>query len=293
MGSIVWLASYPKSGNTWTRSFLHNLLRPADDTFDINAMNELTAGGAARRWYQPLLPRPLAACTLEEVARVRPQAQAALAASADGLVFVKTHAAMVDDLGTPSINKDVTSGAVYIVRHPLDVAVSLASHMGTTIDEAIRAMATDDARTDNGADQAYEPMGSWSQHVLSWTRKPHRALHVMRYEDMLASPAETFGRLCAFLRLAPTRDELQAALDKSSFARLQAAEALHGFGERPPAAPRFFREGRVGAWAKHLTRAQIDRICARHRAQMSRFGYCDGATACAPPDLPAFSEHQP
>jgi hypothetical protein len=273
MGAIVWLASYPKSGNTWARNFLHNLLRPRDDTYDINEMNELTTGAAGRRWYQPFLARPLAQCSLDEVAAVRPKAQAMLAGAADGLVFVKSHGAVVADLGWLSINRDVTAGAIYIVRNPLDVAPSYANHVGQTIDRAIEMMNQDGLRTANNDDQAYEPIGSWSQHVESWTRQAHQALHVMRYEDMLGTPEETFGRLCRFLRIAATPEELRAALDKSSFARLREQEERRGFAERPDAAARFFREGRAGAWRETLTPAQVERIVVRHRTQMARFLY--------------------
>lgn len=273
MGAIVWLASYPKSGNTWTRAFLHNLLRPQDDTYDLNEMDELTTGAGGRRWYQKLLQKPLEESSLEETATVRAQAQAALAAASDGLVFAKSHSAYVTDLGAPAIAREVTAGAVYILRNPLDVASSYASHIASSIDDAIEVMNRDDARTKNTERQAYEPMGSWSQHVESWTHRPHRALHVMRYEDMLATPEQTFGALCWFLRVGLKPGELEAAIEKSSFARLQAQEEARGFRERPDQAERFFREGRAGAWREVLTRDQIDRIVACHRATMARFGY--------------------
>ena len=108
---------------------------------------------------------------------------------------------------------------------------------------------------------------------MSWTRKAHRALHVMRYEDMLASPDETFGALCMFLRLAPRPEELRQAVEKSSFERLRDMEDARGFTERPGAAARFFREGRAGSWKDHLTAPQIDAIVTNHREQMERFGY--------------------
>jgi hypothetical protein len=273
MGAIVWLASYPKSGNTWTRAFLHNLLRAGDDTYDLNEMDELTTGAAGLRWYEPLLPKPVAQCTLEETAAVRPQAQAQLAAASDGLVFAKSHSAFVTDLGTPAISKDVTAGAIYILRNPLDIAASYASHISRAIDDAIALMNRPHARSGNSDRQAYEPMGSWSQHVESWTRKQHRALHVMRYEDMLANPEETFAGLCGFLRIALRPGELEGAIEKSSFTRLRAQEEERGFRERPERAERFFREGRAGTWRDVLTPAQIDAIVSAHRDTMARFGY--------------------
>jgi Sulfotransferase domain len=273
MGAIIWLASYPKSGNTWARNFLHNLLRPKDDTYDINEMNELTTGALGPRWYAKLLKKPLEEASLDEVATVRAEAQGALAAAAEGLVFVKTHSALVTDLGTPAINKEVTAGAIYIVRDPLDVAHSYAHHLDIALDEAIEIMNREFAHTANTKEQVYEPLGSWSQHVRSWTHRPHQALHVMRYEDMLAKPELTFRRLCDFLLLKPTRDELAAALEKSSFERLQSQEEDRGFRERPEHADRFFREGKAGTWRKYLTGMQVRAIVEHHREQMARFGY--------------------
>ena len=55
----------------------------------------------------------------------------------EGLIFLKTHNALVIDRGHPVINYAVTSGAVYIVRNPLDVAISLAHHSGKGIDDVI------------------------------------------------------------------------------------------------------------------------------------------------------------
>jgi hypothetical protein len=273
MGAIVWLASYPKSGNTWTRAFLHNLLRPQDDTYDLNEMNELTTGAGGSRWYAPLLKKPLKESSFAEVAAVRAQAQAALAAAADGLVFAKSHSAYVTDHGAPAIAKDATAGAVYILRNPLDVASSYASHLASSIDKAIALMNRNGACTRNSERQAYEPMGSWSEHVESWTHRPHRALHIMRYEDMLARPKETFGALCMFLRIQLKPGELAEAIEKSSFDRLRAHEEEHGFKERPERARQFFRQGRAGTWRDVLTSDQVARIVGHHRDAMARFGY--------------------
>lgn len=89
MKGIVWLASYAKSGNTWTRNFLHNLLNilenGADAPQDMNAMNELTFWEISARWYKKYLDKPIMECTREEIAAARPKVQEDIAASIDGL----------------------------------------------------------------------------------------------------------------------------------------------------------------------------------------------------------------
>src|SRR5690606_21553151 len=142
----------------------------------------------------------------------------------------------------PVINFAVTSGAVYIVRNPLDVAISLAHHMGRTIDEAIEVMATRDMETPINDKRVHEIWGSWSQNVESWTRKPHRAIYVMRYEDMLSDPVKIFGGLARHLLLNPTPEELRLAIERASFESVQAQEDAEGFHEKPKQAKRFFRE---------------------------------------------------
>jgi sulfotransferase family protein len=118
-----------------------------------------------------------------------------------------------------------------------------------------------------------ELYGSWSQHVLSWTRKPHRAIYVMRYEDMLHEPKKTFGALARHLLFKPDDAQLADAIDRSSFERLREQEEKDGFRERPEKAERFFREGRTGQWKDVLTPQQVQRIVDAHGEQMQRFGY--------------------
>ena len=274
---IIWLASYPKSGNTWTRNFLHNLINvlsgEAVDTQDINRMNALSTWEIAGPPFEKRLGKKLTDCTREEIAAVRHDVQREIADLADGLAFVKTHHALVMDRKQPTINFDVTAGAIYVVRNPLDVAISFSHHMSETIDTSIEQMARDGLETPINEKSVYEVYGSWSQHVESWTRKPHRTIYVMRYEDMLTDPEKTFGALATHLLLKPSPEQLREAIDLSSFDKLQKQEEETGFREKPEKAEKFFRAGTSGQWKKELTEAQTEQIIADHGPQMKRFGY--------------------
>ena len=160
----------------------------------------------------------------DEIAAVRHKVQQRIADENDGLIFIETHQALVMDRGSSTINFAVTSGAIYIVRNPLDVAISYAHHMGRSIDETIESIGTRDIETMVTDKAVYEVYGSWSQHVHSWTHKPHPAIHVMRYEDMVAAPAENFGRLVRHLLLDATPAQVGEAIDRRSFDKLRARE---------------------------------------------------------------------
>ncbi len=274
---IVWIASYPKSGNTWTRAFLHNLIRilsgEAEGAHSINAMNEYSTWDISLELFKEVLNKDPHEVDRAEIAAARPRVQEIVAERTEGLSFVKTHNAVMIDRGVPTINSAVTSGAIYIVRNPLDVAISYSHHMGRSIDEAIDQMEQKGLETRLTEKSVYEVYGSWSEHVLSWTRKPNRAVYVMRYEDMIADPEAVFGNLARHLLMLPRPQQLAEAIELSSFERLQKQESEEGFRERPKVSKQFFREGRSDQWKTVLTRSQIRRIVSVHQVQMRRFGY--------------------
>jgi hypothetical protein len=275
MGKIIWLASYPRSGNTWLRSFLHNFLRNPDESYDINRLSDLTLVDSHARWFQQFDPRPAGELTKEEVAALRPKVHRAMTAAFPDSIFVKTHNALVEDRGTPMITLDCTAGAIYVVRNPLDVAVSYSDHYGVSLDDAVTAMSQPDTQSArNEGHFVYEFHGSWSLNVKSWTGRPHPGLHVVRYEDMTAAPLKSFGGIAAFLGLPPDRRRLERAIRHSSFRVLQEQERRHGFKERSLKSARFFRAGKVGEGHKRLSPPQIEALVAVHREQMARFGYC-------------------
>ena len=274
MGAIIWLASYPKSGNTWLRAFLHNLMRNALEPIEPNRLNELTLGdGMARFFAVHTKGRATIDMPLQEIAALRSRVQRDLAATSSDSVFVKTHNWLGVDHGHACIDMSVTAGAVYVVRNPLDVAPSLADHFGMSIDQAIAQMADPNARTLNLKHRVPDVMSSWSNHVRSWTAQRNPRLHVMRYEDMLARPRATFAQLTGFLGLPASAERIERAIRFSSFETLRSLESSKGFVERSSHSKAFFRQGQAGAWRKILTADQVQRIAAEHNEQMKTFGY--------------------
>jgi hypothetical protein len=273
---LIWLASYPKSGNTWARVFLSNLAAIMADeaaTADLKSIARFSHSANYQTYFKQILGFTPTARHANEIAATRAKVQQTIAEAHEGLVFLKTHNALANDRGHPLFNFAVTSGAIYIVRNPLDVAISLAQHAGDSLDKAIEVMASENVETQVDDTFVNEIWSSWSRHVWSWTRNPHPAIRVMRYEDMLDDPLTSFTALARHLQLAATPDQVALAVERASFDKLQDEEAREGFKEKPERAERFFREGRAGQWRELLSQQQIDRIAGAHREQMARFGY--------------------
>jgi hypothetical protein len=273
MGNILWLASYPKSGNTWLRAFLLNLVTDLPDPVDINKMAALTQGDSQKSWYAPFDPRPMTELSAEDLARLRPIAHARIAETSADTVFVKTHNALVEVAGAAMISQSLTAGVIYVVRNPLDVALSYADHLGQSLDDIITLMGERDFETPATEHNVPEHHSDWSSHVKSWTQIPHPALHVVRYEDMTLKPGPTFAAIARFIGMNPGRERLTRAVRFSSFKVLRAQEKKAGFVERTPAQKSFFRSGKSGAWHKQLSNAQVRRVLEMHREQMEQFDY--------------------
>src|SRR6056297_2681752 len=117
--NIVWLASYPKSGNTWFRVFLSNLFSESPEPASINDLHH-TPIASARQPFDEATGLPSSDMTFEEVDRLRPEVYRYQAKEAGELQFRKVHDAYtyLED-GSPLFPPDVSKAAIYFIRNPL------------------------------------------------------------------------------------------------------------------------------------------------------------------------------
>lgn len=274
MSGILWIASYPKSGNTWFRAFLENLRRDAGQAVDINDFQIVPAN--RRRLFDDFTGVESTELTADEIARLRPRVYRYIAENSAETVFLKIHdACLAVPGGGPLVPPEATAGAVYIIRNPLDVAISLSHHVGKPLDLKIASMASSNSGVSSEIPDEHldHRFLSWSEHVLSWVDQKAFPVHVVRYEDMQEQPFETFSAAARFCGLPCDPDRVRRALQHSSFEALQKQERESGFRERPATADSFFREGKVGGWREVLSPSQVDVIVEAHGAVMRRFGY--------------------
>jgi len=277
---IYWLASYPKSGNTWMRAFIANLRNEKkEEEIDINEINT-GAIASARGWVDEVLGFDSAEFSHDEIDLLRPDVYRWYAKQYEGFGYHKIHDACTRlPNGEALIPAEATAGALYLIRNPLDVAISFAHHSGCSIDQSIKNMGNPEFRFCGGNkrlnNQLRQWLLSWSGHVLSWVDSPDFKQFVVRYEDMKLKPLETFTRVAEFLQLPTEREQIEDALDKCAFEKLQQQEKEKGFNEKSPKHESFFRKGIVGDWRETLTESQIEQLISDHHEVMRRFGYLD------------------
>jgi hypothetical protein len=286
---LVWIASYPKSGNTWMRVLLSNLMAGREAPEDINDLSLRQPIAASRSIFeeQTLLDSHL--LFPEEIERLRPAALESFAASKQAAAFVKVHDAWThmapDSSGRslPLLGR-FARAALYLVRDPRDVAVSFSFHLGETLDSTIDCMNCPNNCLVPSDTQVRQRLSDWSGHIRSWLDQTELPVHLIRYEDLRADTAGTLHRAVDFLGVrfeseASGPETINRAVRHADFTELQRQERQKGFrewGRSLPAAGRkehFFRQGRAGEWRRCLSAAQVLRLEAAHGAAMAKLGY--------------------
>jgi len=267
---LFWLASYPKSGNTWMRVLLANLTAGKAEPADINALSDqFTLMGCWRFADDLLVDSDL--LDQQEVERLRPLQCDFAATRATSPFFCKTHDRFTGRSGHPILGTRA-HGALYMVRDPRDVVVSLHHHASLSLDAAMATVNDPDLRL-SGRAQLGSHVGDWAGHVSDWIGQTAVRTKIVRYEDLRDDTAGTLRDIAGFLGGRVTDAEIHRAVAHSSLDELQRQEATRGFRESLPGQTRFFRSGRVGEWRDVLTAAQVRTIEDRFAPVMARLGY--------------------
>jgi hypothetical protein len=237
----LFIVSYPKSGNTWQRFLLANLLRPSEEiTF-------LTINQIVPDVHQ---------ASHEELER-QPSPR-----------ILKSHEAY-----TPRYPK-----ALYVTRDPRSVAVSMYHFLiGTKRFRASQPM----EEFVNGflRGKYFRHFGSWGANVTSWVSQVdagNRNILLLRYEDMKKNTVDELRRVASFLGLAADDHSLQSAVEKSSFERMQSLEEERNKlkpRENWDASRRFVRKGSVDEWKELFSPEQNEMICRTFAEPMQRMNY--------------------
>jgi Sulfotransferase domain len=274
---ILWLASYPKSGNTWFRAFLTALMNEGE--LEINKL--ITEGiFSARETFDLVSDITSRDLYDDEAKRMVADVYRHVAAEKNSLSVIKVHDAFESDAsGKHIVPEDVTHRAIYFIRNPLDVAGSLASHLHISIQAAVDMLNNNKAYLApqpgnlNRNNQFRQHLSDWSTHVNSWTLIPTFPVVAIRYEDMLTNTFETFKKALEFIGWHYSDDQIQNAISATRFEVLSRQEKEKGFSEKSTKSAAFFRSGTMKNWEKELTTEQIEQISITHKDVMRTYQY--------------------
>ena len=272
---VALLASYPKSGNTWVRA----LLSGAAGQTEIS-LESLTGD------HPFLLRHQLEEGLGLDTDSVEPARTFELRSRLHGLQLPALGYLMpfkIHDLCRRSADRpllfppETVAGVIYIVRCPLDVVLSAASHFSQSLEETVTTMGHDGLWAEVNplglGEFLPQLLGSWSQHVRSWVDEPGYRCLVVRYEDLLRDALHELERMHQFFDLRWNEEAARQAVSRAGFDKLQRQEEERGFREKPLKAAAFFRKGVAGEWRCSLPSELALKIVRDHGDMMRRMGY--------------------
>ena len=275
--NVYWLVSYPKSGNTWIRTLLTNYWLDAREPTSINQLM-MGASHIHRDEFDAWLGLESSDLTVEEIDEYRPAYHHSCVMNIEEPCVIKVHDAYThNNVGQPLFPASITKGVVYLVRNPLDIAVSYAHHANQSIGKTIENMSDVHHMLLPQNDQLYpnlrQRLLSWNMHVTSWSDSPHVNILLLRYEDLSTHTLEVLQKLVQFLDWDIDEKRLERAVTFSAFDLLKSQETENGFNGRQATACSFFRKGKIDAWKGALNDQQIEQITSDHFQVMHSLGY--------------------
>jgi hypothetical protein len=270
--NLIWLASYPKSGNTWVRTFLTALTHKGELNLNELDYNEIYS---EKDFFKKFVRKDPEKFTARELETERRKLLHFFCKTRAAPLFMKLHDSFItssfDDL--PQFHSGLPTGAIYIIRNPLDVAVSFARYLGISIDDVISRYICQPGATILMKNRFPREIGTWARHVESWKNQSVIPTLFVKYEDLTNSPLATFREIIKFSGLNFSDEAISEAIQKSAFKVLKSKEAEKGFHEKLVQEIPFFHTGESDQWKKELTESQVERISVINRSSMKMFGY--------------------
>ena len=276
---IISISSYPKSGNTWVRTFISTYYLSSSDKFDFSMLKNIRQF-PHEKFFDKKISDINSAINNWDLAQYNINLR-------NKLIFLKTHGALVKINNTAFTNKRHTLGAIYIVRDPRNVVTSLANHYQLTFDESLKFMTNKKKfllkKSDSSNFGNFTFLNSWSEHYKSWLYNKEFNLLFIKYEDLENDTLNTFKKIVKFLNKITKKDKkididrLVKIIDTISFETLKKKENEEGFPEaiinNEKQTIDFFYLGKKNKWQKLLSSKQIDRINYIFNEDLKRLGY--------------------
>lgn len=281
---IIWLASYPKSGNTWVRSFISSILFTKDGDVDLSKLENIRQFPLRSQFTNYI-------DDLQDVKKVYQNwSNVQNYMNLDNKIkFLKTHHVNCKIENFEFTDDNNSLGVIYIVRDPRNVACSVKNHFSLeNYDEVKNFLFREHNWLGVITDKKIKPLdnkiptliSSWKTNYLSWKNKTKNYL-LIKYENLLENPYLEFEKISKYLEnhLNVKFDEkkIKKAIETCSFRNLQQLETDGKFKEqtvdKQNKSVKFFHLGPENDWKKNLDKNISREIENKFKAEMEELGY--------------------
>ena len=279
---IIWLASYPKSGNTWLRSLISGYFYSKDGSFNFDLLeyiDQYPSVSYFKKYDDKFLePESTSKYWLQEQVKINKDNE---------LRFFKTHNALCKINNNSFTNEKNTLGAIYIVRDPRNVLSSLAHHYQIDKQEAFQFM-KDEKKSIIEKEQdrflGFNALLSWSLHQKSWSECIRFPVLTIRYEDLETKTFETLKIVYDFIQKISKSvkkfddEKAKKIIQECEFDKLQRLEKINGFreamiGKNNNERLRFFNLGSDNDYKKLLDGDLVHEMNNLYRVELEKYNY--------------------
>ena len=277
---IIWIASYPKSGNTWIRSFLTAYYFCEHGIYDINKLNYIQ-DYPNKQFFKNEVKEG-------EIHKHWDESQKAIV-NEKKIKFLKTHNSLITAFGNDFTSPKYSLGVIYIIRDPRNVITSVKNHNDfETYDKALKFMQNENTII---SDYKYlnnhaktNIINSWRINYQSWLSNNRYRRMMIKYEDLIKNPKQTLRDLIVFVNTICRFNngidvkKLENAIQSTTFEKLQNLEDTGKFSEsvysdKNEKKIKFFYLGPKNNWKDRLNKDLIKKMNTYYKKDLERLGY--------------------
>jgi len=280
---IFWIASYPKSGNTWLRSLLSAYYYSSDGNFNQKLLKNISQFPQKHHFanfdYNPKI--------VTDTSRFWIKAQNEINRDSK-LKFFKTHNILGAINNNNFTNKENSIGGIYLVRDPRNIITSLQNHFELNKDEALKFMLSEkkylyDYNQSNDFSD-FQFISSWEKNYKSWTKQDIFPIKVIKYEELMNNTFETFKEIILFIEKITKikkifiESKAKNSIQSTSFNKMKKIEQSKGFNESVLSKNHskkipFFHLGPKNDWKKIFSEDFIKNVTLKFKPLLKELNY--------------------